>query len=273
MEFFTSYTGSDFLAFYCVMLATSVLAGIWIPAFLREEGRRGELSDLEEIAVLAGGAKRHVHAVTSSLFAKNALAEASKHKLRVARTEVGESESERTVLTKVGDFTLGELRLTLRSRRMAIEAALEKRGLLMSSSDLNALRWISAIPYAVLFAIGLYRQQAGEELGEPTGFLIGLLALTVGFALWRLLAFNPRTQAGNAALKKLEDRSSRLKRAPQANEAGYAVAIFGTGVLVGTPWEPLHAIQRSGGDASTGGDGSDGGCGSGCGGGCGGCGG
>ena len=64
-----------------------------------------------------------------------------------------------------------------------------------------------------------------------------------------------------------------MKRAPQASEAGYAVAIFGTGVLVGTPWEPLHAIQRSGGDTGTGGGGDGGGCGSGCGGGCGGCGG
>ena len=272
MEFFGSYSGSDFLVFYCIMLVTCIFAGIWIPANLRAEGRRGELSDVEEIAVLAGGAKRHVHAIVSSLFAKDALIESDKKKLRVARTEAGEGDAERTILTKVGDFSLAELRLTLRTRRTRIEAELERRGLLMSPSEINQLRWLSITPYAALFAIGLYRQQAGDALGEPTNNLIGLLCLTGLLALMRLLISNPRTMAGNAAIKDLEERSSRLKRAPQANEAGYAVAIFGTGVLVGTPWEPLHAIQRSGGDAGTGG-GDDGGCGSGCGGGCGGCGG
>lgn len=273
MELFASYSGLEFLIFYAVMLVTAIAAGIWMPAFLRPEGRRGEVSDVEEIAVLAGGPKRHVWAVVSSLVAKDALEAGAKHKLRVAKPDVGEGDAQRTILTKTGDFTPAELRLTLRSRRTQIERDLEKRGLLLNAGEISRLRWLSITPYAAVFAIGLYRQQAGEALGEPTNNLIGMLCLTGLFALWRLLVVNPRTQAGNAAIKELEERSSRLRRAPQAQEAGYAVAIFGTGVLVGTPWEPLHALQRIGGDTGGGGSDSDGGCGSGCGGGCGGCGG
>ena len=63
MEIFSSYSGTDFLVFYCFMLATCVVAGLWIPANLREEGRRGEVEDLEEVAVLTGGTERLNEAV------------------------------------------------------------------------------------------------------------------------------------------------------------------------------------------------------------------
>jgi uncharacterized protein (TIGR04222 family) len=73
MEIFASYSGQDFLLFYAIMLATCVLAGLWIPANLRAEGRPGEVEDLEEVAVLTGGAERLNLAVLSSLFARGAL--------------------------------------------------------------------------------------------------------------------------------------------------------------------------------------------------------
>ena len=123
--------------------------------------------------------------------------------------------------------------------------------------------------FIVLFAIGLYRQRAGEALGEPTGILVALLVVTLVLALWRGFTGNPRTIAGNEIVRTLEQNGSRLKRAPQANEAGYAVAIFGTGVLVGTPWEPVHAARQAGAGGDGGayaggdGDGGDGGCGGG----------
>jgi hypothetical protein len=92
----------------------------------------------------------------------------------------------------------------------------------------------------------------------------------------RFAKFDGRTVAGITAVMQMREKSSRLRRAPQAGEAGIAVALFGTGILVGTPWEPVHAMRQQGsGDGSGGGGGSDsssdgGGDG---GGGCGGCGG
>jgi uncharacterized protein (TIGR04222 family) len=172
---------------------------------------------------------------------------------------------------KSGELRLSEAKKRLKSEAECIDARLVRRGLMMEKDDRLKLRLLSVLPYAALFAIGLYRQQAGEAAGEPTGFLVGLLCITAALGLWRLATGNPRTMAGNAVVRELEEEGSRLKRAPQANEAGYAVAIFGTGVLVGTPWEPVHAARQTG--AGGDGGGSDGDGGSGCGGGCGGCGG
>lgn len=273
MEFFASYSGSDFLLFYVFMLATCVFLGVWVPALLRPEGRGNSVKDFEEAAVLSGGADRHSSAVLSSLFAKDALDQADKRTLKVTRTEAGETEAERAVLRKVGAFTLNEVKQTVKHHAERIEKTLIGRSLLMDSGERRRLRLLSVLPYAALFAIGLYRYQAGNALGEPTGLLLGLLCLTVLFALIRLMLHNPRTMAGNAALKKLEEQSSRMKRAPQPTEAGFAVALFGTAVLVGTPWEPLHAVQRASSSGGDGGGSSDGDGGGGCGGGCGGCGG
>ncbi len=273
MEIFGSYTGTDFLAFYVVMLATCVLAGIWIPAHLRPAGRRGEVDDLEEVAVLTGGADRLNVAVLSSLFAKGLLGEGEKKKLRVARSEGADGDAERAVLAKMGDFTTSEAQKSISAQAERVEARLIQRGLMMDSSERLQLRFLSILPYALLFLIGLYRQQAGEAQGEPTGFLVVLLIVTFVCGLIRFFSGNKRTIAGQEVVRTMEDNGSRLKRAPQANEAGFAVALFGTGVLVGTPWEPVHAARQaaSGDGGGTGGD-SDGG-GSGCGGGCGGCGG
>lgn len=275
MEIFGSYTGSDFLVFYLVMLVTCVVAGVWIQATLRPEGRYGDVDDLEEIAVLNGGADRLNVAVLSSLFAKKGLTSGGSKKLFVANRDAADSEAERAVAAKVGGFSLAEARKSLNVQAERVEARLIGRGLLMDTGERTRLRFLSALPYAVLFVIGIYRQQAGEALGEPTGLLIVLLIVTFVFGLIRFFTGTKRTIAGQKVLKKLEEESSRLKRAPQANEAGFAVALSGTGVLVGTPWEAVHAARAaaSGGSGAGSGCGNDGGGASGCGGGCGGCGG
>lgn len=273
MEIFESYTGPGFLAFYAAMLATCVFLGFWIAANLRPTGRKGEVGDMEEVAVLVGGADQHLASVLSDLFVNGALLQTGKKKFTVAKRDLGTGQAGKAVLSKAGDFSFLEARITLKDHAERIEQRLIKRGLMIPREERWKLRTLSALPYLALLLIGLYRQQAGAAVGEPTGLLIGLLGITVALGLLRLIKFNPRTMAGNAMVREIEERGSRLKRAPQANEAGYAVAIFGTGVLVGTPWEPVHAARQagSGGDAGYSGDGDGGG--SGCGGGCGGCGG
>lgn len=275
MEIFSSYSGAGFLGFYALMLVTCIAAGLWIPANLRPAGKRGKVDDMEEVAVLTGGADRLSVAVISSLFAKGAIEQGKKKKLVVRRHNVGESEAERAVLAKVSDFSPAQAQRSISSEAERVEARLIRRGLLMDASERTRLRFLSALPYALLFLIGLYRQQAGEALGEPTGFLIVLLIATFVFGLIRFFTGTKRTIAGQEVVKSLENERSRLKRAPQANEAGFAVALFGTGVLVGTPWEPVHAARQtgSGADSGTGGDSDSGDGGGGCGGGCGGCGG
>ncbi len=271
MEIFSSYTGSDFLFFYAVMLVTCVFAGLWIPANLRDPGERGEVTKPEEMAVLAGGQSRHLQAVVVDLMARGALAEGTKGKLRVERPEVDTGSAGRALLRRQGEFDLRQVAGTSRADATDIERKLIQRGLLMDVGNRMRLRGLSVLPYIALLGLGFYRLQAGEALGEPTGFLAVLLALTALFAAIRVIKTNPRTMGGNETLRDAETRAARMRSAPTANEAGYAVAIFGTGVLVGTPWESVHAMRQggSGGDGSS----SDGDGGGGCGGGCGGCGG
>ena len=92
----------------------------------------------------------------------------------------------------------------------------------------------------------------------------------------RLAQFNARTHAGDDAIAETRADMVRLRSAPTSGETGMAVGLFGTAVLVGTPFASLHAMrQPQSGDGGSGGDSGDGaGDGGGCGGGgCGGCGG
>jgi len=291
MELFASYTGFDFLVFYAVMLLTCVGLGVWIPANLRPEGKRRAPADLEEIAVLTGGPRRHAYALLADLFAKGALEDAGKGRLRVVDKNVDASGAGRSILGQIGALQFNHVLMSLISHAKRVEGRLMDRGLLMDQGQRLQLGALSILPYVVLFGIGLYRERTGAAEGEPTGILIFLLIVTVCLAGTRLFKPNPRTRAGNEAVLGLKEENSRIRRAPDASEAGLAVAIFGTGVLVGTPWHPVHAAGNpafgfggtsSGGcggggffDTDSGGGGSSGdsGGGGGCGGGCGGCGG
>ncbi len=274
MNLFETWTGADFLAFYAVMLLTCAGLSLWIPANLRGEGRLREVEDPEEIAVLSGGPQRFTLAVLADLLARGGVAPADKSRVEVTRTDIEAGRAGKAILRKVGAFGMREATLTLKNDADRIAQDLARRGLLLGRGELSKLRWLSIAPFALLFVIGLYRQQAGAAEGEPTGFLIAFLALTAVCAVMRFATISQTTHAGQKVLQNWIDRSSRLRRAPEGGEVKLAVGLFGSGVLAGTPFAHVHAMRQS----NTGGDGgssSDGGGdgGGGCGGGCGGCGG
>lgn len=266
MQLFSSWAGGDFLAFYMVLLAFSSIASWWIPGNLRSAGRSGSPDEAEDIALLAGGAARHTDSVIADLYARGGLVRADAKRLQPTAASIDASPAGRTLLAVSHPFKPGEARKLLAGHADRIAARLRREGLMLRPEELTLLRWLSIAPFGVLFMIGVYRQRAGSALGEPTGFLVALLTVTVMLAIFRFANSDPRTIAGIAAVKWQHAKSSRLERAPQPGEAALAVALFGTGVLVGTPWEPVHAIRQQGsGDSGTSGD-SDGGCGGGCGG-------
>ena len=270
MELFSSWTGSDFLLFYSVMLVFASALAWRLPTILREAGRRGGAHDLESVAVLAGGRRRLADSLLADLYVRGALVEADKGKLRIAARDCPVTPAAQALLATDAPLTLAEARRTVAVHAERVAARLCRAGLLLRPEEHTRLRLIAILPFVMLFLLGLYRQRAGSALGEPTGFLIALLVLTVVLAVMRYATCDPRTAAGAAAVRELKQRNDRFTRAPRPDEAAMAVALFGTGVLVGTPWEPVHALRQREGDS--GGDGgSDGG--SGCGGGCGGCGG
>ncbi len=274
MQLFSSWTGGDFLLFYIALLAVCSLAAWWIPANLRESGRPAGSLEVEDIALLAGGRQRHADSVIADLFARDVLISAEPGKLMPTRADLPVSPAGKALLAQGEAFKPTEASKLMKVHAERIAARLRREGLLMRPEDLARLRWLSIVPFAVLFMIGLYRQRAGSALGEPTGFLVILLAVTAILALLRFANSDPRTVAGIALVRQQRAKASRLRRAPQSDEAALAVALYGTAVLVGTPWEPVHAMrQQSSSDSGSGGDSDSGGDGGGCGGGCGGCGG
>jgi len=276
MELFSSWTGSDFLLFYSVLLGFAGASAWWIPNLLRDAGRRASLDDVESIAVLTGGRTRLTDSLLAELFVHGALGEGEKGKLAITHRDVAVSPAARALLEAGEPLSLADARKALGVHAERVAAKLQRAGLLMRDAEYTRLRWLAITPLAALFLLGLYRERAGDAVGEPTGFLVILLALTVAAAVVRFVTVDLRTEAGVAAVRDLRARNDRYARAPMPDEAAMAVALFGTAVLVGTPWEPVHAMRRPEGDGGSGGgdSGGDSGGGSGCGGGgCGGCGG
>ncbi|GAA0766907.1 uncharacterized protein (TIGR04222 family) [Erythromicrobium ramosum] len=270
MQLFSSWTGSDFLLFYTMLLGLATFAAWWLPAHLREPGRQGESNDLESIALLAGGRERMADSLIADLYVRGALVPADKGKLHVAARDLPVSPGGKALLAIDAPVTLNEARRAIHIHADRVAARLRRAGLLLRPEEHSRLRLLSVAPFAALFALGLYRQRAGSALDEPTGFLIVLLGLTVALAVIRFAKSDPRTAAGVAIVQQMRARNGRFARAPRPDEAAMAVALFGTGVLVGTPWEPVHAMRQRDGDGGGADGSSDGGCG---GGGCGGCGG
>lgn len=276
MELFSSWTGSDFLLFYTTLLGLSAVAAWWwIPAQLRPAGRLSESLDAEDLAVLAGGQSRFADSLLADLFVRGGLAGVDDGKLEVVQRSIPASPAGKVLLAYGAPIALKDARQVLAAHAERVAARLRRAGLLLRSDELARLRWFTVAPFIALLLLGIYRQRAGSALGEPTGYLVILMVLTAVLVVVRFVQFDARTRAGLAVVAREQARASRLSRAPQPDEVATAVALFGTGVLVGTPWEPVHAMRKqdgSGGDSSftsdsTGDSGGDGG------GGCGGCGG
>lgn len=271
---FSAYSGSDFLWFYALLLVAACAAALWLPGRLKPEGRGARPDDAELLAYLVGGPARLADSVIAALMARGALRVENKKLVPTGREE-GQSKAERALLHDYNGYGWNQVLSVLAGHADAAERQLVSQGLLMRPEERTRVRLLSAAPFAVLLVIGLFRLQAGIAEGEPVGFLIGLLVVTAIIAIVRLVLFNPRTHCGDDALQEARQDAARLRSAPTSGETGLAVGLFGTAVLVGTPFDGLHAMRQDngGGGGYAGSDGGGDG-GSGCGGGgCGGCGG
>lgn len=273
---FSSYDGGDFLLFYSLLLLAAVVAGFWIPAFIRPDGRNPGAVGAEALAYLAGGAGRFAESVVANLLGRGELKVEGKAIVRLPDAE-GRTRAEQALLRSASDLRWSMARSMLANQAETVDRDLVSKGLLIAPAQRLTFRLLPVLPYAFLLLLGAFRWQAGAAEGEPVGFLSILMIVTAVLALIRLVKFNPRTRAGEEVLEDAQRAAQRLRSAAPSGEAGLAVALFGTGVLVGTPWAPLHAMRSTtsgtgcgaAGD-SGGGDGGGSGCG---GGGCGGCGG
>lgn len=274
MELFSSWTGSDFLQFYIMLLWLSAVAAWWIPAQFRPAGRTSDSLDAEDLAVLGGGRERFADSLLADLFVRGGLAEVSAGKLEVVQPGLPASPAGKALLAYGAPISASAASKAVGVHAERVAARLRRSGLLLRPEELTQLRWLSIAPFCAMLLLGLYRQRAGSAEGEATGFLVILMVVTAVFAAVRFFKVDQRTRAGIAAVQRERARGSRLSSAPRPEEVSIAVALFGTGVLVGTPWEPVHAMRHQSGGGGDGGGSSDSSDGGGDGGGgCGGCGG
>lgn len=257
MELFSSWTGSDFLLFYTALLALGGAAAWWIPAYLRNPGRPADLLDSEDLAVLVGGCERFADSLLADLYVRGGLGQAGAGKLAVIQPGILASPAGKTLLAHSAPMSLKDAHRALALHAERVAARLRRGGLLLRPDELNRLRWLSIAPLAALLLLGLYRERAGAALGEPTGALVMLMVVALVLAIWRFFACDPHTRAGLATIAGERARAARLARAPQPEDVALAVALFGTGVLVGTRWEPVHALRQHGSSADSGGDSSE----------------
>ena len=266
-------TGGPFLQLYGVLLVLTIIAGLIIPRWLRPEGRAPRHTDTDSLAFLAGGAPRLAETVTARLLATRQLAmDGGKF---LAGGPGGATPSERSVLALPQPSNWGAILRAIVGHVDPIRERLIVDGLWMDRWTGLQLRFWQTSPYFLLLAFGWTKLQIGEARGRPVGYLTLLLVITAALAVIRFALLDRRTRAGQEVLGEARQRAERLRRAPAEGEAGLAVALFGTVVLVGSTYGDFHRMRTSsdggsGGDGGSSGGGDGGGCG---GGGCGGCGG
>jgi len=268
-------TGGPFLMLYFALLLAALLAGFVIPARLRPPGRAQSVSDPDMIAVLTGGKGRFVEALVARLLARGALVFSGRNAFAPKPGMRGDGAAEQRVLALSAPIKWATIQKQVADYAEPVVRKLAGSGLYMTDAEAARVRWWQTLPYVLLIGFGTIKLMIGEARGKPVGFLIGLLVLTAICAAIRWFALDRRTQAGHDALVEAARRNDRVKRAPTTGEVGMAVALFGTGVLVGSEWNDFHRMRTlgDGGSSSSGDGGSSDSGGSGCGGGgCGGCG-
>ncbi|HEY1190064.1 MAG TPA: TIGR04222 domain-containing membrane protein [Gemmata sp.] len=231
----------------------------------------------EQTAYLGGGTGRLATAAVARLVGRGLAQVADDGKRLVAVGPVPDDTSrvERAVL---GALPVSNDLTALEPVERAVEIAFAKEVERLEREEiaLPALRkiriWLaSLIPLALVYlCLALPQFLFAAQANRPTQYLtimsivggvFGLIALSSGS--FRL------SNRGKVLLAKQKDRHAALKTGAQWHnngDAGMAVALFGTAVLVGTPIAPLQAwYPRQTSEASS--SGCSTGCGSGCGGG------
>ena len=273
-------TGGPFLVLYVLLLAVTFVAGFVIPRRMRPAGLQQRVTDVDQLAYLAGGRARFGEALVARLLAARSLSMLGRNRFGVATGATATSPAERSVLALVPPIRWREIAYVIKPYSEPLERKLIGAGLLMTHEERASMRFWGVLPYLMLLAFGATKLIIGDARDKPVGYLTALLAATAVLAVIRWASLDRRTHAGHKAVAAAVEREKRLKIAPTNPEIGLAVALFGTAVLAGSGWSDFHRLRTAGdrGSGVCGGGGDGGGGGGGCGGGgggggCGGCGG
>lgn len=268
-------TGGPFLVLYMVMLALAWAASGRLTDAFRPQGRPGRIDSQDDLAALSGGPVRLAEAAVARLLAARKLVQHGRSEFMAVDIKGGATPTERAILHIAQPADWRAIEEAASWEYSAIERRLENSGLMVDAAQHLRLRMIHSAPLVLALLFGSIKLIVGLERGKPVGFLTTLLIFNAILAAYRFVRTSALTNEGRLLLERERERSDRIRRAPETDEMGHSVALYGTAVLAGSAFADFHTMRSrqgdSGGDgggssSSSGGDG-------GCGGGCGGCGG
>ncbi|MBC2777697.1 TIGR04222 domain-containing membrane protein [Parasphingopyxis marina] len=272
-----NWSGPEFLVLYGGLGVVALLVSVFTANMSRAPGRDAPLTDLDAIAMLSRGEANVVDAAVARLLGNGSL-QLSDRKLVTVDGARGETDFERAILAEQGEIGRQRLKRIGARHGHGVEQRLVRDGLYISGEEARTRGFLQAAPFLILILLGAAKLYVGISRDRPVTFLVLLLGVTAGLAIWRYRAVDRRTRAGSRAVASLRAEHDRLRLAAPSDEMGMAVAIFGAAVLAGSPFAAYR--QFAAGSGLVGSDHHidhhDSGCGndSGCGGsGCGGCGG
>lgn len=277
------WSGPAFLVFYAVLVAC-VLGALKLRR--RRPGSSCPASDPHgmdpyAVAILRGGVDEAVRVAAASLVHRGAL---TVERRRVRRTEGHVQDLhplEAALLRRCeGERALADLAgKTVRAACEPLQAELVTAGLVPTAEEQRKHHHDRAVAVLVLAGVAIAKVLTALASGHGNVLLL-VVAAPIACFFAALVAAPPRTESGEATLRKLRELSLRgeaeSSAAPGSEPMSFttAAATFGLAALpLGLhPWlaEFGDRNERSGGGGGCGGDGGggDGGCG-----GCGGCGG
>ncbi|MCC8539547.1 TIGR04222 domain-containing membrane protein [Xanthomonas axonopodis pv. poinsettiicola] len=281
------WRGAYFLPVFITLIGLAWSMAAWLRRVLRR-GRTAAALEPGELAYLSGGADRVADLWFTELLVRDAVYldrdEALPARQRVrCQPQVAVPPALEPALqilrgTEDPVLALRELRVLAAPLRQR----LIDKGLWLSPAASYRLRLACTVPVALVWLLGLCKLIIGVQGHHPVGYLLCLMVLVTLLVLGFALVPVRRTLAGDAHLEALRQARPR-DAARTGGDAGDALALYGTAVLIGTPWADYHSMRAphghgggsgsscgSGGGGDSGGDGDGGSDG---GGGCGGCGG
>lgn len=281
--------GPQFLLLYPCLLAGAVAMTVMLRWVSRSpsEGPDLEILNLDpyEVAYLMGGEDSAVDTALASLVQRGAVtvnpAARTIHAESTMTLPRGLHPLERAVapdpVAKEFGRTIATARQAAKPALEAIRIRLNMLGLLMNHEPVWGAPLLRTLPILAVLLLGLAKIQVGLSRDKPITFLIGLCLVTMLIEIGFVFVRPHQSRWGDHVLKRLRRQNAALqltgsRRAADlmGHDLAMAVALFGTGILVGGPLNDLRAALApppsvGGGDAY-GGDCGGGGGGSGCGG-------
>jgi len=241
-------SAQEFLALYAVLLLAAVAMGWVLPHWLRPDGKALISQHPFELACLSGGPTRYAETLVVGLMQAGHLALREGKGFEPLHPVAGHSSAEVTVLGLAPGSDWATLECSLWSAANWVELRLIARGLWLSRTEWWEMRGWACLPYALVLIFGAIRWEVGLLHHQPVPYLSGLLLATLLGGAVRCVTIDRRTQGGAQVLARAMGEAQDLRRDRRLDKAQMAVALFGTTVLVGTPYEALHRLRSGGGD-------------------------